>query len=178
MARAAFIWAALIGAALIMSRRKISGDVTDALNNANVRAFLALLRRYESAGKYDVVYAGGTFSDFSAHPKIRVPFFNPRTGKNDYSTAAGAYQITYPTWLTIQAVAFLPDFSPSSQDAAAVWLLKIRGALGYIVDGDIDNALRVASRTWASLPYTESGQAHINAPTALAFYKQQGGYIA
>lgn len=150
----------------------------DALKNKNVQAFLALIRKYESAGKYNVIYGGKTFADYSTHPNIRVPFRNPKTGRDDYSTAAGAYQIIYKTWLGVSALAGVSDFTPESQDAMAVWLLKGGGALTFIMSGDFNEALRRASGTWASLPYTDSKQKHISVAAAKAAYTQAGGALA
>ena len=182
MGRGVFLKRALIFGALLLGvkllRDSALSDIRNAIDHPNVKAFLAMIRRFESAGKYDVIYGGQKFASFAEHPQIRVAFIDPRNGKENYSTAAGAYQITYPTWLTIQAVAALPDFSPRSQDLAAVTLLKIRGALGYVIAGDMDNALRVASKTWASLPYTDSQQRHVTVDVALSTYTANGGTYA
>ena len=117
-------------------------------------AFMATIRDFESNNDYAVLYGGGHFTDFSQHPNARVPFHNPRTGRNDYSTAAGAYQINYPTWTTeIQPALHLPDFSPQSQDIAARWLIEKRTrAAPLLASGDIAGAYRAASGKWASLP--------------------------
>lgn len=172
--KAVFAALIIVGGVLIM-RDAMALDIELAAQNPNVRAFLAMIRRFESGGRYDVIYGGQLFSDFSKHPNMRVPFMNPRTQKRDFSTAAGAYQITFPTWLSIQAAAPFPDFLPATQDRAAIVLLRLRGALGYIIDGDFENALRVASKTWASLPYTDSKQAHVSLVLALNEYTNQGG---
>jgi len=164
-----------------LTRTKLQTDINEALNNKNVQAFLAMIRRYESAGNYFVLYGGSTFSDTSAHPNVRVPFHNPLKdgeGDNDYSTAAGAYQINRPTWLSIQALAFLPDFSPPSQDEAAVWLLKMRGILQDVIDGNFSTAIKNASTTWASLPFSTAGQNPAKYQDALNTYVYNGGIIA
>lgn len=96
----------------------------------------------------------------------------------DYSTAAGAYQIIYNTYLATSKLAGVTDFSPTSQDAMAVWLLKGCGALTHIITGNFDEAIRRASGTWASLPYTDSKQAHITVAAAKAAYLQAGGALA
>lgn len=173
----------LFGAAfLIYKGRGVLKSVTisgqDALNNGNVRAFLAMIRQFESAGRYDVIYGGQRFTDYSQHPNVRVPFEDPRTGKMNYSTAAGAYQITNPTWKTILNNAGSGDFTPASQDAAAVWLLKLNGSLADIVDGDFRTALEKASSVWASLPYSTSKQPSVSLDKALASYIKNGGKIA
>lgn len=123
-------------------------------------AFMATIKDFEANGRYDVIYGGQTFTDFSRHPNIRVPFINPRTKKNDYSTAAGAYQINYPTWATeIQPALNLPDFSPQSQDIAARWLIENRTTAGRaLANGDIAGAYRAASSRWASLPGSDAQQ--------------------
>lgn len=168
-------------ALLIAGRNQLKSVLingADALKNDNVQALLAMIRKFESNGAYDVIYGGTTFSDYSKHPQVRIPFFNPATQKNDYSTAAGAYQINFPTWKMILGYAGNGDFSPASQDAAAVWLLKINGALAAIVDGDFDTAVKLASKTWASLPYTDSKQNHVSHEAAQLAYVQAGGVIA
>lgn len=158
--------------------KSITINNQDALMNPNVQAFLAMIRKFESAGRYNVLYGGGTFDSYAVHPHVRVPFFNPKTQKMDYSTAAGAYQITYPTWASILSLAGNGDFSPASQDAAAVWLLKMNGALDSIMQGDFNTALKLASRTWASLPFTDSMQRHVTIAAAQQIYEQSGGVIA
>lgn len=123
-----------------------------------VAAFLGLIRKFESNGDYSVLYGGGHFSDYSEHPNVRVPFTDGN-GNANYSTAAGAYQINFPTWNTeIQPALDLPDFSPGSQDQAAVYLLQKIGAYDAAASGDIDTALRLASKRWASLPYSTAQQ--------------------
>ena len=179
--KSGWFYAAAILGGLYMMRTAANTSTQEALTRPNVKAFLALIRKLESAGQYDVIYGGSKFSDFSAHPNIRIPFHNPRRsgeGVNDYSTAAGAYQINYPTWLTIQAVAFLPDFTPASQDIAAVWLLQSRGVLNDIINGNFTVALRKASPTWASLPFSDAGQNPAAFQTALNIYVNYGGHIA
>jgi len=166
-----------VGAYFLMQKYSQSVVNTAAQNN-NMQAFLALIRKFESGGRYDVIYGGKTFSDYSRHPNIRVPFQNPATGNQDYSTAAGAYQITYTTWLTINAALSLPDFSPQNQDNAAILLLSMRGVTPLIVAGNLDAALQKASGTWASLPYSTSGQAKQSVASAQQVYLSSGGQIA
>lgn len=152
-------------------------NTQDALNNKNVQAFLAMIRQFESGGDYSILYGGGHFTDYSTHPNVRVPFFNPATQRNDYSTAAGAYQIINPTWRGLKFLG-LGDFSPRSQDVMAVQLLKACGALADIVAGDFVGAIDSASGTWASLPKSTSGQRKVSMQVALASYKSNGGITA
>lgn len=175
------ILAAAVAVLFYLGRNVIKSvmiDGNDALANGNVQAFLAMIRQFESAGKYNVIYGGQTFDNYADHPNIRVPFTDPRTGKQNISTAAGAYQITRPTWDTILRNAGAGDFSPRSQDAAAVWLLKLNGSLVKILEGDFQTAIVLASKTWASLPYTDSKQSHVSLDKALASYTNNGGTFA
>jgi muramidase (phage lysozyme) len=169
-------------------------NTPDALGDKNVQALLATIRRFESGGSYNILYhcsrsdplydptLPGYFSDYSTHPNIRIPFTNPATGRGDYSTAAGAYQITHPTWLGLYAAAVAsgesPDFSPQWQDYFAVQLLRVSGALSLVMAGDIDGALQAASATWASLPYSTSGQPKQSVQIAINTYTQNGGSMA
>ena len=87
------------------------------------RALLEAIAGPESGGEYNVRYggAGGKkyFTDFSHHPAV---FETRPDGRK--SSAAGKYQITYTTWLEVQKALHLPDFSPASQDRAAIWIAE------------------------------------------------------
>lgn len=139
---------------------------------ARVSAFLGLVRSFEANGDYSVLYGGGHFADFSTHPNVRVPFHNPATGRDDVSTAAGAYQINYPTFLEISRSTGLTDFSPETQDEMALWLLKKTGAYNALVAGDVEQALRLASSRWASLPGSTARQNPKSLEAALATYNE------
>jgi lysozyme len=69
----------------------------------------------------------------------------------------------------------LPDFSPASQDAAAIEYLKDLGALRLIKAGDFNGALQKAGRAWASLPTSTSGQPNRKASELIAIYQRNGG---
>ena len=147
-----------------------------ALQNNNVRAFLDMIGIDESHGEYNILFGGGHFSDYSKHPNVHVPFLDPRTGTETYSTAAGKYQILYRTWYALTLIPGAPkDFSPASQDWFAVALLKESGALDPIIAGDFNTALRKASPIWASLPYAPYGQPTKSYARALAEYQAAGG---
>jgi len=124
---------------------------------ANISAFLALIREFESRNQYDVVYGGRRFYTFDDHPRIFTPINLPGY-QGLKSSAAGAYQFIWRTWRNLKARLGLPDFSPASQDAAAVELLREVGALPYIEAGDFDSAMRAAASQWASLPYSPAKQ--------------------
>lgn len=137
----------------------------------NVAAFLHMIqssehvypRDVENQAAYSTFYGGSTFSNFADHPvntreKVGVRLSDAQCRASGFkpgcvSTAAGAYQFIKPTWDRIRAMSpRLPDFSPASQDAAAVRLLNQIGALTLIEIGDIEGAVAKASKTWASLP--------------------------
>ena len=182
-------WGALMlfGALLLWKQKTVESiliNSTDAASNANVKAFLAMIRQFESAGDYSVIYGGGHFSDFSDHPDIKVPFVNPARPPhadgtpNDFSTAAGAYQINWPTWQMLYPLINGTDFSPASQDEAAIQLLKINGALTDVIAGNFQDAIDSASGTWASLPASTSGQPKQSMATAQTVYTSNGGQLA
>lgn len=181
-------WAGVaIASLLIFKRQTIAGlfvKPTTALQDANVQAFLATIRHFESGGDYAILYGGGHFYDYSTHPNIHVPFYNPvRSGEqgvpNDYSTAAGAYQINHPTWLLWSAVPGAPsDFSPASQDYLAVVGLQLKGALPDIIAGNFASAVDKVSATWASMPGSTAHQNPATLAAVMNVYTSHGGVIA
>lgn len=147
---------------LDMVQSTISNATSDpfvAVGDPNVRAFLSLIRTGEGtadSGGYNRIFGGGMFSDFSDHPRVFVPFGNTS------SSAAGAYQILSRTWDEMATKYSLTDFSPLSQDIAAVGLIKRRGALGDVLNGRFGSAVEKCNKEWASLPGSPYGQPTMN----------------
>ena len=158
---------------------------TDQAGNNALDAFLYVIRSCENrqvidSDRYFRFYGNATFSGTADHPAITgecKPVSLDSLGaryKGLVSTAAGAYQINRPTWLRVRNAgawgAALGDFSPDSQDEAAIRLLAECGALDAINAGDIPGALAKASKLWASLPGSTAGQSPVTLDTAIAFF--------
>jgi len=144
--------------------------------DANVKAFLFTIRASEhrypndvtNDAAYHIFYGGRRFYDMSEHPVITgemKPIVLPnhvcaavKLNPGCVSTAAGAYQLIMPTWTRLRNKLQLMDFSPASQDMAAVQLLDDIGALKLVQAGDIEAALAKASKVWASLPGSSAQQ--------------------
>jgi len=122
---------------------------------------------------YGVFYGGSSFTDFSDHPvntgeKKGIPLpaaMCVAAGFKDgvcVSTAAGAYQLTRPTWNEMRQAGswgpYLPDFSPANQDEAARRILIRIKALPLVIAGDWPAAIARASTRWASLPGSTAQQ--------------------
>jgi muramidase (phage lysozyme) len=84
------------------------------------------------------------------HPNI---FIKWKKGSNDdpnnFSTAAGRYQILANTWNTIATQYNLNDFTPSSQDNACIVLLE--RAIPYLKTGEWDKAIISLNKLFPSL---------------------------
>jgi muramidase (phage lysozyme) len=126
-----------------------------------IAALLNTIAGTESAGKYNVMYGGKRFTDYSDHPRRAFDIGSgPNRGKK--STAAGKYQFLSRTWDQYRDKLGLKDFSPKSQDAAA-WALA-SDAYRQRTGGDLAKALssgdarqiaqagKALSGTWTSLP--------------------------
>lgn len=160
-----------------------------ALKTANAQAFLRLLREGESGQGQEAYRAlfgwrpgnGKTFRTFRDHPRSRTweredEFIH--NGRKDYTTAAGAYQIVETTWDRCQAALALPDFSPQSQDLAALFLVLEKAALEDVLEGRIPQAISKCRKVWASLPSSPWGQTTITLQRALDTYVKFGGTLA
>lgn len=127
------------------------------------RAFLNSVSAGESPD-YNTMYGGGRFEELNDHPRQNVPIASgPNAGKT--SSAAGRYQFLAPTWDEAKGALGLPDFSPDSQDAAAVWLAErdyAKRTKGRNLWNDLEGAkddpaklnfiAGALSKTWTSLP--------------------------
>ena len=147
------------------------------MQNPNVLAFLKAIRLGEGTEDelgYNRIVGGGHFDSNEHHPNVRV--FIPRY--NVWSTAAGAYQITAPTWRGLVKQYGFPDFTPESQDLGAVALISEVNALSDVISGRLDIAVQKCSREWASLPGSESGQRTEKFAEVQRVYQANGGTIA
>ena len=147
--------------------------------SANLRAFLYLIAWCEGTSGpngYRTIVGGEKFDDFSDHPnRIKSGTFS--NGKAWRSSAAGRYQFLHSTWLECKHALSLPDFSPESQDAAAVYLIKRRGALHAVEQGDLDNAIHLCRHEWASLPGSPYGQPTKTLAECRAVFQRAGGVL-
>lgn len=159
---------------LLFLLKKLIMD-TNSREYKNLKAFLIMIQYSEGTyGKdgYRKLYGGGYFNDLSKHPNI------PVTKWGITSTAAGAYQILNKTWIDLQAKLKLHDFSPLSQDKAAIELIRRRKALDDVMAGRFAQAIEKCKKEWASLPGAGYGQREKNAKNLLAVYKVAGGSIS
>ena len=142
---------------------------------SNLKAFLLMIQYSEGtygANAYRTLFGGGLFDNYNSHPGIAV------TKGNLTSTAAGAYQILYRTWVTLQSALDLPDFSPFNQDRSAIELIRRRGALEDVMSGRFSAAIQKCRKEWASLPDAGYGQREQSMTTLTQIYQQAGGKIA
>ena len=152
-----------------------AGDLAAMAGEHNVAAFLRVIRTGEgTAGPsgYRMLYGGRLFASYADHPRIAV------TAGGITSTAAGAYQILARTWDDVQGSLELPDFSPASQDVAALYLIRRRGALDDVRAGNFDVAIARVNKEWASLPGSPYGQPTIALDQARDVYQAAGGTLA
>lgn len=152
-------------------------------NEQNVAAFLRMVRVCEvgtdgEAG-YRTIYGGGLFDSYADHPRQAITRTMRVNGvpKAVSSTAAGAYQFLAGTWDDARRALGLSDFSPASQDAGAVWLLRRRGALADVRAGRFEAALKKSAREWASLPGSPYGQPMRTLEQVASLYLGGGGVI-
>lgn len=156
-----------IGGGLMPSQpsfRQAENQSMESMNRMNRDARTALMETIagpESNGRYDAIYGGSRFNDFSDHPRTAVTIKSgPNKGRK--STAAGKYQFTAPTWDEYAEKLQLDSFSPEDQERAAYELAKdrYRTRTGRNLETDlvsqnpdkIANIGKSLAGTWTSLP--------------------------
>lgn len=143
----------------------------------NMNAFLWALRVSEGTegpNGYRTIVGGSTFDGYADHPRVLIDL--PNLGIK--SSAAGAYQIIRRTWDGVRGKLNLKDFSPASQDAAAVELIRQRGALADVRAGRFADAIAKCAKEWASLPGAGYGQHENTLARLQSAYTVAGGLIA
>lgn len=121
------------------------------------RALLNTIRYAEGTWKggseagYRTLYGGGRFEGLERHPRITI-------SRRYTSAAAGAYQFLPRTWDEAAARLRLSDFSPRSQDQAALYLVERRGVLRQIDQQGLSRSVMVRlAPEWASFPAAHGG---------------------
>jgi lysozyme len=181
---------------IVSDADRIAGDTGGATLPANVRAFLHMIYVCEGTDGpdgYRALYGYNPrtnpkriFDSFDAHPRVRFWIrsgepvqLGESFGPTETTTAAGAPQITWPTWSRyMQATGAGPRFGPEEQDLCAAYLLRDCRAYQFIVAGQIQAALVQASPVWASLPFSGAGQNPRTLAFAQSAYESAGGMIA
>lgn len=143
----------------------------------NVAAFLDMLAfaegtvRFGDQDGYNVIVGGKTFDSYNDHPRrlVWLPAYQIK------SSAAGRYQFLTRTWDDLVKRFGMPDFTPVSQDAGAVHLIRQCKALSLIRQGRIRDAIHACRKIWASLPGAGYGQRELETDELLQVYKDAGG---
>lgn len=169
----------LIDAAVSVAQeaQEMLSSESEQVKNQNQTAFLWMIRVSEGTSGpdgYRTIVGGSLFNGFADHPRILVDL--PRLGIK--SSAAGAYQFIRRTWDSVASKLGLPDFSPASQDQAALELIRQRGALADVRAGRFAVAVDKCRKEWASLPGAGYGQHENTLARLQAAYTDAGGYLA
>jgi muramidase (phage lysozyme) len=159
----------------------------------NQRAFLAMISHSEGTDRapdpYRVCYAfGHTIVSFADHPSETGEWMGEKLpdamcraagySAGCVSTAAGKYQLIRPTWRGVKKRLRLPDFSPDSQDRAALYLITNAGALEDVHAGRLQTAIAKCRKEWASLPGAGWGQPERRITELVAAFTKAGGVVA
>ena len=149
-------------------------NVAPDVAGANAAAFLRMIRYAEGtagADGYRTLFGGSLFSSYADHPRIYIPF------RNTSSSAAGAYQILYRTFASLQSKLGTTGFTPEVQDAMALELIRERGALNDVYAGRIPQAIAKVAKVWASLPGAGYNQPEKQLSALLSAYAGAGGNL-
>ena len=161
----------------------IPAAVAPGLADANERAFLDMIAFSEGTAGPDGYFAmfgfpapGRIATNLDDHPGLYFEFAD-RAGNRLKTSAAGRYQFLLRTWRELQRSLNLPDFGPASQDAAALELVRQRGALNDVRAGRLQAAIAKCAKTWASLPGAGYNQPERKLSHLAAAYQQAGGNL-
>jgi muramidase (phage lysozyme) len=160
------------------------------MNEANRTAFLDAIAACEGTNTPDGYRAlfGYTSKNqrlfdngYITHPNIRFPF-TQTDGVQNYSTAAGRYQIIYPTFRDyaskLVAKFGSASFTPEVQDWIALDMIDKAGALDDVDAGRFQAAVDKCAGIWASLPASHYPQPKRTLSFALEAYTGAGGVVA
>lgn len=151
------------------------------LRDPRVQAFLDTIAFSEgtlNAKGYNTMHTFQYFKSYKDHPrKLICKEYN---GKMHCSTSAGKYQFLEKTWDKIAPRIGIKNFTPESQDIAAVALIAERNGLSPLLAiknrNDFARALFKINTIWAALPGAPYGQTTTTVPQLEAIYKKRLKY--
>lgn len=157
------------------------------LKNKNIQAALMAIRQCEgtaAADGYNYLFGSNArnkirFTDYSTHPNVRKIYID-KSGKPIITTAAGAYQIIYRTWVMLVRAYKLPaNFEPHTQDLMAVALFDSENVLNAVAQGKFFEAevLDGLNDQWASLPMAGYNQPEKPIALVKKYYTTAGGVL-
>ncbi len=139
----------------------------------NIKAFLALIQHVEGTDNYYDPYTV-RFGGSQVQPD--QPHDGQVIHSNNYdSSAIGAYQFLYNTWLSLHG-GQNPPMTAAAQDDAAIKLISQAGAYNDIINGAWGVAIRKTNNIWPSLP--SGTQTRTTIDKAIAFIKSNLGTIS
>jgi len=147
--------------------------------SANERAFRDMIAFAEGTSGpdgYRTMFGHRLFTSFADHPRQYFSFTNSK-GEALKTSAAGRYQFLIKTWDALRARLGLQDFTPASQDAACMELIRERGALNDVRAGRVAEAVRKCAPIWASLPGAGYSQPERKLTQLTAAYTSAGGQL-
>ena len=133
---------------------------------------LAVIRKHESRGDYDIVWAGMAQGLKPARKITTMTIAEVRAWQDSAvkggakSSAAGAYQIIRKTLSGLMAVqglglGFSDKFDKDNQDKLAIQLLRQRGIDKYLSGAIAENDMIMSlAKEWASLPRPDNGRSY------------------
>lgn len=139
-----------------------SSDLNNLVDDPNVRQYLEVLSKAEGTASYansgyNTMFGGDQFYDSSDHPR-QLKDFTQTDGTKNKTSAAGRYQFTSSSWDDAAKALNLTDFSPRSQDLAALFLIQRAGQLENVTNGNFADATNGLGGVWASLPSSNYAQ--------------------
>ncbi|AJJ62664.1 glycoside hydrolase family 24 protein [Yersinia aldovae] len=139
-----------------------SSDLNNLVDDPNVRQYLEVLSKAEGTASYansgyNTMFGGDQFYDSSDHPR-QLKNFTQTDGTKNKTSAAGRYQFTSGSWDDAAKALNLTDFSPRSQDLAALFLIQRAGQLENVTNGNFADATSGLGGVWASLPSSNYAQ--------------------
>lgn len=132
----------------------------------NIQKFLMAITFCEGTDRdktpYNELFGFSNFTSYEKHPEkiIKTPNYS--------SSAAGRYQILKNTAKMLK----MKDFTPESQDTAAVQLIMQAGAYNLALKGEFEEALLKINKIWASIPGSPYGQPVKKMKDVLEFINQ------
>lgn len=158
--------------------------VAPVVADTNRRAFLDMIAASEGTNRppdgYRAMFGypaeGRVIADLSDHPR-RYFEFTDKAGRTLKTSAAGRYQFLARTWDELAQALHLSDFGPESQDAAALELIRRRGALDDVDAGRVAAAVVRCAPIWASLPGAGYNQPERKITFLLSAFTDAGGTL-